>query len=348
MFIWVQVLRGIAALMVVCHHYIGAQIERGMVIDEWLVAFGASGTDIFFVISGFIMMYTQSVAKRSFEFSQFMLKRLIRIAPVYWILTTFAFAISIFGLTHAKFGIANYVYSMLFLPYSSSHLSMASSAYQAYVIPMSWTLTFEWYFYLVFALAMSLLVNIRYKISLIFIIFLMSISAGHFLQPQPLLLQIMTSPLLMEFLLGTIVAALYLNEVRFNKFLLLIIAIVSMGVLSNILHDSIYSRILIWGTSSFLLVCSATLFIQKKDIAAWIKPLAWLGDVSYSLYLSHFFTVAIFVRLQGKMALLQDGLSVATIALFLSINFVVAWLCYIGIENPSRHYLTKWMPVDKS
>ena len=59
--IGVQILRGIAALLVVFHHYIGTSVERGFAIGGLeRAAIGNAGVDIFFVISGFIMEYAIS------------------------------------------------------------------------------------------------------------------------------------------------------------------------------------------------------------------------------------------------------------------------------------------------
>ena len=74
----IQVLRGIAAVMVVMFHGLGFQI-------------GSSGVDIFFVISGFIMFHTN---RNAFGLTGaailFFKRRLLRIAPLYWLCTAFA------------------------------------------------------------------------------------------------------------------------------------------------------------------------------------------------------------------------------------------------------------------
>jgi exopolysaccharide production protein ExoZ len=78
-------MRGIAALLVVFHHYIGAAVEKGFAIAGLEgVAIGNVGVDIFFIISGFIMEYV--CGARSYapgDRRAFMINRMQRILPLY-------------------------------------------------------------------------------------------------------------------------------------------------------------------------------------------------------------------------------------------------------------------------
>jgi len=81
----IQALRGIAALMVVVSHLL--IIERKYSVDqilgEWAV-FGMAGVDLFFVISGFIMVYVMWDRPRGVKASaEFLWGRASRIYPLY-------------------------------------------------------------------------------------------------------------------------------------------------------------------------------------------------------------------------------------------------------------------------
>ena len=82
-----QFLRAFAALSVVAFHTILAAASYGYETNliSSLEGWWANGVDIFFVISGFVMLYTQLESKRTVK--DFLILRAIRIIPIYWLLT---------------------------------------------------------------------------------------------------------------------------------------------------------------------------------------------------------------------------------------------------------------------
>lgn len=349
MFIWVQVLRGIAAAIVVCHHFVASQADKVGSVNPWLMNFGGSGTDIFFVISGFIMMITQSDSARDLSAKHFLVRRLVRIVPLYWILTAVAFALvsTASASVNTHVSLHKFVMSMLFLPYSETGLVMTSSAFKAYVIPMAWTLTYEWYFYLVFALTLAIGLRSFARLQFIAAWFTCCAVIGFVFQPSSLLLQVLTSPLVFEFLLGCAIAMLYISGARLSGYHSVLLAGVAMVVLANIFHHSAISRTMFWGFASFALVSAAALYEGGRERMALIRPLSWLGDISYSLYLSHFFTLALFVRLQAHISPIKDGFGIFAIIVFVLLNLVVSQLCYRLIEEPAREFFaTRRKPVE--
>lgn len=347
MFIWVQILRGVAAAMVVSHHYIASQAERGAEVSRWLLDFGGSGVDIFFVISGFIMMITQPDAAGKHAGApspkQFLLRRLVRVAPLYWVLTALAFGLAALagGEVNTHISAGKFLMSMLFLPHGEPGLLMSEEAHRAYVIPMAWTLTYEWFFYLVFALALAFGLKPMARLQFIALCFTGCVLAGLDAHPAALLLQVVTSPLLYEFLLGCLVALLYMNGLRLNAAQVLLLAALSGTALINLVHDSVFARTVWWGFAAFALVIAATLYESGTKPPAITRPLAWLGNISYSLYLSHFFTLALFVRLQDHLPPLDEGFGLLAIAAFVLLTLNVAGLCYRLIEDPARKLLSR-------
>ena len=87
-----QVLRGLAACIVVFHHVSLAQTSYGgrssWIAQSGFGLIGASGVDLFFIISGFIMMYSSSRESGSDAARAFLIRRFRRIFPLYWIWTT--------------------------------------------------------------------------------------------------------------------------------------------------------------------------------------------------------------------------------------------------------------------
>ena len=99
----VQALRGLAALFVLIYHISQQQLHaigaigasaRTPTVDLWLLSGpwnqGYAGVDLFFVISGFIMVYvTQKFAKnagqKAADVAAFLYKRIVRIYPLWWV-----------------------------------------------------------------------------------------------------------------------------------------------------------------------------------------------------------------------------------------------------------------------
>lgn len=346
MFIGIQILRGLAAAMVVCHHYLASQVERGAEVGQWALEFGGSGVDIFFVISGFIMMITQSdLAGKGWQYSakQFLARRLVRIAPLYWVLTALAFGLaSLAGAAvNTQIGLEKFLMSMLFLPYSEQAISMSADAHTAYVIPMAWTLTFEWFFYLVFATALAFGLHSYARLRFIATVFVALVVIGLLAQPQAPVLQVMTSPLLFEFLLGCGVAVIYMKGLRLKTEFAVLLAVIGVAVLVNQMHGSAFERTAIWGLAAFALISAAALGEREIRPTFAIRPFARLGDISYSLYLAHFFTLALFVRIQDRVPVLNDSFGVPAIVAFALLNILVAELCYRFIEDPARKFFAR-------
>lgn len=108
--------------------------------------FGGTGVDIFFVLSGFIITYTtQDALKKSSNFMKFFKKRFIRIYPVYWIIITplifIGISITFINKTYYDFTLTRILDTYFLLP---DHLMVSS---------VSWTLSYELYFYFLFSLA---------------------------------------------------------------------------------------------------------------------------------------------------------------------------------------------------
>ena len=343
MFVWIQVLRGVAASLVVLHHYFASQIERGAEISRWLENLGASGVDIFFVISGFIMMMTTTQAGRVPAAGEFLKRRLVRIAPLYWALTAIAFAMVLAAGSAVNTVVTpeKFLASMLFLPYHNGAIDMAMLAHKAYVIPMAWTLTYEWYFYLVFALTLAIGLRPAGRLLFMGTWFAVTVAIGWLLQPTALIAQVASQPMVFEFLLGCLVAMLYGKGWRMGGAPALLLAVVGMGVLSHIFHHTAYDRTLYWGLAAFALIAAAALYRNSQVQSTAMRPWIWMGDISYSLYLSHFFTLALFVRLQKRFAFLSDSFAPLTMLAFLLLVVLVAAGCYYVIEEPARKLLAR-------
>lgn len=149
----IQLLRALAAYAVVGHHIIDTlrhYVAVGHVTMDPKI--GATGVNVFFVISGYIMMETTS--RRDVTPQEFMMHRLIRVAPLYWVLTLFAVAITQFGISlfgHTSISAEHIIRSLLFLPQWG-----ADGRSTVPVLFVGWTLNYEMMFYAGFAACLLL------------------------------------------------------------------------------------------------------------------------------------------------------------------------------------------------
>src|SRR5690606_35540078 len=132
----IQYLRAFAALAVVVFH---AAERTGMHF-----AIGAAGVDVFFVVSGFIMMAISDHRQTS-PFI-FLKNRLLRIAPNYWIVTGIMIIGAVAGLfPNMKLDFFHIMGSFFFFPVASPNAEQFWP-----VLVQGWTLNYEAFFYAVF------------------------------------------------------------------------------------------------------------------------------------------------------------------------------------------------------
>ncbi|WP_190303200.1 MULTISPECIES: acyltransferase family protein [Methylomonas] len=334
--ITVQALRALAASAVVVYHVLFMLVHNGgysFAVSE----IGASGVDLFFVISGFIMIYTTYGSFRQPKATAaFIRRRAIRIIPIYWFYTTvivllLAFAPTLFS--EIKFNWQNVISSYLFL------LSKNSKGDVGTVMQTGWTLCFEVYFYLMFAILLNL--PRKYFLIISGTLFMTGIIFGASSWSPPTWAGVATNPILFEFYLGTVIAFLFVKGFSLPPYLAtaaIILSITAIFVTSDV-NMGKWTRVICWGLPGGILLLGA-LSLEHAGIKV-PKLFTAIGDSSYSLYLVHPFLVPA----MGKvwMALhLHERLAPAVL-------FIVAFICsitaghmlYLVIEKPITQWLSR-------
>lgn len=312
----IQYLRGIAAMMVVWQH---ATAQVAAIDSE----FGANGVDVFFVISGFVMVAT--TAGREIRPAAFIGRRLLRIVPLYWMLTTamVGVALTVPGTFRSLVVEADtFFMSLLFVP----HFSATFPGEVRPLLAPGWTLNFEMYFYLVFGLSL-MLPESRRTLALV-VYFGASALLGWVLGPLGAAVgQTYTSPMLLEFVAGALIARAWLSGwldvSTFSS-----VAAVVLGFVALLSADTGWA-----GVGASLIVIGAL----NKTLAAWRHDLLhWLGDASYSIYLTHLFTLAA-VRITLDQ-LVPPGPNLVIDWLYLGLamaaSAAVGCACYLCVERP--------------
>lgn len=285
----VQYLRGMAALMVVYFH-IAYQWSRasGHPIG-FPASLGSAGVDVFFVISGLIMWITTAGGRMGP--SEFMAKRITRIVPIYWLLTLLLTAVAVARpdlLSTTRFDPAHLIASLVFVPWQHPNYAVDNpmASFAPVIIP-GWTLNYEMAFYLLFSL--FLLVPMRQRFLSVTSALILVVLAGYVLEPGGRL-KLYSDPIILEFCFGIIIGRIYTSA--FVVAPVVSIALLAGGLAALLLMGvgADVPRILGWGVPAAMIVSGAVLWEKYRGVRELV-PLRILGDASYSLYLTHVFTL---------------------------------------------------------
>ena len=331
----IQALRAIAASLVVLFHAQLTTISYGgeAATSDFFhfKEFGAVGVDIFFVISGFIMIFvTQGKYSHRGSVRYFIVKRLIRVVPIYWFYTSVMVALllllpSLFR--EAGFDRTHVILSYLFIP------AINSIGVNSPVIFTGWSLSYELYFYFMFAF--GLLYSRKLFVFLLSIWLCLSASVSIFFSGLGPILQMLTEPILLEFVFGCIIGVIYFEKKTFPVYLSGgLIAIGLLGFFLTIIFGNFgLHRFIIWGIPSFCLV-TGLVFWEKTAKIKYPPGLVALGDSSYSLYLVHVFTLPLFGKIWSYLGA-EKSLSADLFVISAVIGSVaVGHVCYLILEKP--------------
>lgn len=320
-----QLLRGIAALMVVVFH-LAPPLAQAWGIGAFPVALLAGGVDVFFVISGFIIWRT--TAKPGVRPWPWWRARLVRIVPMYWlalVATLLVFALKGWALP----GPVETLKAFLFIPARNS----ATGEFTPFLVP-GWTLHYEFFFYAVMGLLLLVVPRRDARIGAIVLLFGTLVALRRLADPADAIQFRYTSPLMFEFVAGILIARFHERFVlgRFAVPIglasLALALLFLVGVSSRLYPDS--PRTLYFGVPALLAVFG-TVCLEAPIARHVLQPLKALGDASYSLYLSHTLTMV-----PAEWLLDRSGVAalVLRFAVSLAACVAVGALVYRGVERP--------------
>ena len=337
----VQMLRAVAAIGVVFTHAItrvGATLSRdnyhSLFTDaNGQLTLGDAGVDLFFVISGFIMLYVhRGDFERAGAPTNFIKRRLLRIVPIYWLLTTIAvaflaFAPQLFTTHYTGIDLPWIAGSYLFVPVAPPGGSVAP------VVGVGWTLNYEMFFYAVFAGA--LLLPRTLGLRLICLCFGSLVAVGILLKPSSALLGFLTSWLLLDFLVGIAIAWWVLTRGKLSRRARYILLFSGAACLAATIvwtpPEQGPLRFLLWGIPAALIVfamCSVTVPVGRFG-----KFMSVLGDASYSIYLFQFFALPAWAH--AMRAVHAEAISFDADVLILTILVTASGVgCWYLLERP--------------
>ena len=290
---FIQALRGIAALWVLWYHalpFITAPVKSD--VAQILFAHGDAGVDLFFVISGFIMIYTtRHIDGSAGSALAFWLKRWWRLWPMYMLATV----IYVMAIIHRLFQgfpdgtTKGLLQSMVFYPLPEKP-----------IYAIGWTLNLEMYFYSVFALAL-LFGRWRWLTLATWsaMSFLLALSPGMMTQwahaAGPLLgayVRQAGDPCIGSFVYGMLVAWFYTSPLHIPTNYARAATAVSAALLVGQCTTGVGAKLGFAGYGATSAALMVSLVALEKSGSGW-RPsplLVWLGKISFSLYLVHAIT----------------------------------------------------------
>lgn len=320
----IQALRAAAALSVALVHFSTVYWQTLGQSGPGPLYPMAAGVDLFFVISGFVMVYS---SERLFGTPgaqvTFTRHRLARIVPIYWLTTTIAIC-----LTREHFELRNLVGSYFFIPLANRDGSLNP------IYGIGWTLNFEMYFYLVFALCLFF----RRTIALVLLAgaLISVVVLGRALAPQSAPLLVWTDPIIIEFLFGAMIAALYRRATMLPNSVRLVIVAAAVATIWQFHAPELPShyRWAQWGIPAAMIVAACVLGTQRWT-ESWLGFVAKnLGDASYSVYLLHGVVLLLVAALADRFH---------TVLIFLLPGYfavvVLSLLNYHCLERPLTDFL---------
>ena len=330
----IQALRAVAALFVVFAHLV--MFDRPLL--ERPLSFGIYGVDLFFVISGLVMVRT--TADKRITPVRFFANRIARIVPLYWAATLLVFGTvlalpDLLGNTRAD--APALLKSLFFVPFEK-----APGVLQP-VLFLGWTLNYEMAFYAVFAAGL-LIRGTAARVWAVSAVFLAIVVAGAIAGPASPVARFYSDPIILEFVFGMGIGTIAIGP-RCDRWTTgLSLLAVTGGLLWIIVYPAIVVippyRAATIGLPAAVVVLGAL----RLEAAGWrvASPMVLLiGSASYVLYLSHTFVLIALDKLLRAGGLPDGALLPLIMAAATAVALAVAVAIHLGFERPVDRFLRR-------
>jgi exopolysaccharide production protein ExoZ len=338
----IQYLRAVAALtVVIAHAFLHPLAEPTRAIN--LMRMGSLGVILFFVISGFIMVYITGPGRM--DGLQFMLRRLERIVPLYWAVTLLVSALALIApslLHNTEFTLPHIVTSLLFIPYRRENGEIAP------MMMLGWTLNYEMFFYLVIAFTAGLDATRRVAVVTLFFLVLTLVGIG--IGTDATIPYFYTRPIILSFCIGMWIGWVWLRQPPFLKAQSLPIVTAALGAAFIVAGFTMQRQtpLNLFNTTAFTLGSAAFILC---GLTLEHLPMRWrsaklIGDSSYAIYLIHMYFVAASVLIVRKIVGGDAPLLIAALSLVTTVPASI--LVHLWFERPLLRCLRRtndaWRP----
>ncbi|MBO4254593.1 acyltransferase family protein [Streptomyces griseorubiginosus] len=335
-------LRWIAALLVFglhVHnfHYFDGTGQRLM---TWAFGAGANGVSFFFVLSGFVLMWSARPGDRAWPFFR---RRAARILPVHLVTAAVALVMAL-TLAHQHrptltAGLANaFLVHSWWRPWWQT------------LDPVSWSLACEAFFYGTFPLLALLLRRLGARGSAtlaglaLLAVFVLARADAHHWADQPL--YSFPAARLPEFVIGAAVARLVLLDRWRGPGLEASLALAVIGYFLVPQVTAGYPATTCTVIGFALLIPAAAVADLRGLPSLWRRRwLVRLGELSFAFYMIHLLVLRAATSLLGTSPRFGVTAGLATTAVAFAVSLGLAWVLYEAVEVPGRRLLLRKRPT---
>jgi peptidoglycan/LPS O-acetylase OafA/YrhL len=321
----VQYLRALAALLVVCHH--AGDQARGSI---GLTDVGNAGVDLFFVISGFIMVAITDA--RPMPAPIFLLRRWLRIWPIYaffTLLTALGIVLVPHGFQNSVFTVKHLLLSLAFIAHPEPNDALQVSP----MLKIGWTLNYEMFFYLLFALCLWF--GGRFRVALLGAILTAFVCTGLLWPDATPAAAFYQDPIVLEFLFGATIGVLLRGKRAEGFARAPLLGLIAVGIALCLLLPVDWHRCVRFGIGAGLVLFGAVAYERNFGVPQ-LRLLHLIGDSSYSLYLAHLYPIVALRLLWSALHLPMNGLAAVGFIVLAAVAAIGTGLAsYFLVEGPT-------------
>jgi len=340
-----QGLRGAAVLGVVLFHMAAVEIKYsgGDIILPDFLSFFQLGVDLFFVISGFVMVIvTRGRFQKRVETQRFLFNRLSRIYPTYWLYFFITLGVYLWqpGLVNSSHGGSNLWMSFALLPNDRVLLVM-----------VAWSLVFELWFYLLF----TGFLFFREKLLPLILVLWAAVIIGFNLlanwQDYSPALKIMLHPYALEFIAGSALALFFYGPYSARVPTPVVCGALAASLLLGFPLIHTYQLFLAEGLPRMLSVgvvfgtlTLSLALLERRKLIRMPGFLTMTGDMSYTIYLSHLLVLGVIGRAWQAIGAWPTSYldNVGFVLLMMVAVLCYGWVGYHFYEKPVLDWATAY------
>jgi peptidoglycan/LPS O-acetylase OafA/YrhL len=353
-------MRFVAALLVFLYHasyeHLFQDQQLGKSFADAFSTTAYIGVSFFFILSGFVLTWS---ARSQDTPGLFLRRRLTKIFPNH--IVTWAATLLLFTYVGQTIAGTPTVLNLLLV-----HTWVPKLAYFGSVNPVSWSLACEILFYLSFPVLLPLIKKIRPErlwltAAVIVAAIFVAPLVAKLLPTHPIMPGTKTSvpqfwfvyglpPVRgLEFLLGMVMARLLATGRRMPLSLgpavVLVVAGYFVAQHVTLLYSLVAATVI---PLALVIPAAAATDLRGRFSPLRVRPMVWLGEISYAFYLVHFLVIHVGhlsfgrVKMMGVAMpthLFTTGKGIALIVVLFAVSVLLSWVLYTLVERPMmRHF----------